>query len=77
MNVCATEALRQGLREHGGYVEGQNIAIEDRFGDVTALGTLSDDPVRLNVDVIVAGPSWPPSERPAQSRESARTSLIL
>ena len=24
----AEEAFRQGLREHGGYVEGQNIAIE-------------------------------------------------
>ena len=48
------EAFRQGLREHGGYVEGQNIAIEYRYGDLDGLAGLANDLVRLNVDVIVA-----------------------
>jgi putative ABC transport system substrate-binding protein len=36
-------------------VEGQNIAIEYRYGDADALQSLANDLVRLNVDVIVAG----------------------
>ncbi len=50
-----TEAFRQGLREQGGYVEGQNIAIEYRYGDLDGLRSAANDLVRLNVDVIVAG----------------------
>ena len=49
-----TEAFRRGLREHGGYVDGQNIAIEYRYGDLDQLAGLANDLVRLNVDVIVA-----------------------
>jgi ABC-type uncharacterized transport system substrate-binding protein len=55
MRLRTADALRQGLREHGHYVEGQNIAIEYRYGDVDALQSLANDLVRLNVDVIVAG----------------------
>jgi putative ABC transport system substrate-binding protein len=49
------EAFRQGLRELG-YVEGQNIAIEDRHaeGREHRLPDLAADLVRLKVDVIVA-----------------------
>ncbi len=49
------EAFSQGLREHG-YVEGENIAIEYRYGygDSDRLPSLANDLVRLNVDVILA-----------------------
>jgi putative ABC transport system substrate-binding protein len=49
------EAFRQGLRELG-YVEGQNIAIEDRHaeGREHRLPDLAADLVRLKVDVVVA-----------------------
>jgi putative tryptophan/tyrosine transport system substrate-binding protein len=49
------EAFRQGLR-HLGYIEGQNIAIESRFGEgkVDRLPDLAADMVHSNVDVIVA-----------------------
>jgi putative tryptophan/tyrosine transport system substrate-binding protein len=48
--VSVLEAFRRGLREHGEYVEGQNISIEFKSGDVNG----ANDLVRLNVDVIVA-----------------------
>src|SRR5262245_37943626 len=48
--ISVLDGFRQGLREHGEYVEGQNIAIEFRPGDVNG----ANDLVRLNVDVIVA-----------------------
>jgi len=46
----------QGLRE-GGYVEGQNIAIERRYADGNAalLATSAAELVRLKVDAILAG----------------------
>jgi putative ABC transport system substrate-binding protein len=49
------EALRQGLRELG-YVEGQNIVIEQRYagGVPNRLPPLAAELVRLKVDVIVA-----------------------
>src|SRR5262245_4200282 len=49
------DALRQGLRELG-YVEGQNIVFEDRFGDGTneSLPGLATELVHSNVDVLVA-----------------------
>jgi putative ABC transport system substrate-binding protein len=55
------EAFRQGLRELG-YVEGQNIAIEYRFAEnrPERLPALAAELVRLNVDVIVTGPSPAP-----------------
>jgi putative tryptophan/tyrosine transport system substrate-binding protein len=50
------KAFREGLRQLG-YVEGQNIIIEYRYGDgrPARLPELAADLVRLNVDVIVAG----------------------
>jgi len=50
------KAFREGLRQLG-YVEGQNIIIEYRYGDgrPARLPDLAADLVRLKVDVIVAG----------------------
>jgi len=50
------EALRQGLRDLG-WVEGQNIAYEDRFaeGRPDRLPDLAAELVRLKVDVVFAG----------------------
>ena len=48
-----TEAFRQGLRDLG-YVEGQNLAIESRFGTDDRLPDLAAELVRLKVDVIFA-----------------------
>jgi putative tryptophan/tyrosine transport system substrate-binding protein len=52
------EAFRQGLREFG-WVEGQNIVIEGRWaeGRLDRLPDLAAEMVRLNVDVIAAGPA--------------------
>jgi ABC-type uncharacterized transport system substrate-binding protein len=49
------EAFKQGLREHG-YVEGQNVVLELRFGEGKAekFPVLAAELVRLKVDVIVA-----------------------
>jgi putative ABC transport system substrate-binding protein len=49
------EAFRQGLRELG-YVEGQNLIIEDRYaeGSQERLRDLVAELVRLKMDVIVA-----------------------
>ncbi len=48
------EAFRQGLREQG-YVEGQNIVVERRFGDAKPerIAEMADELVRLKVEVIV------------------------
>src|SRR5437667_6346108 len=48
------EAFRQGLREHG-YVEGQNIVVERRFGEARPerIAEAAAELVRLKVDVIV------------------------
>src|SRR2546428_8545786 len=50
------EALRDGLRELG-YVEGQNIAFEQRWAEKNPhrYPELAAELVRLKVDVIVAG----------------------
>src|SRR3990172_2641395 len=61
------EAFRQGLRELG-YVEGQNIAIEYRFGEgrPERLPALAAELVRLKVDVIVtAAPAAPEAAQQA------------
>jgi putative tryptophan/tyrosine transport system substrate-binding protein len=52
------DALRQGLNELG-YLAGQNIAIEYRFaeGDFDRLPKLAAELVRLDVAIIVAGPT--------------------
>src|SRR6478735_6563854 len=50
-----TEAIRVALRELG-YIEGQNITIEYRYGQgrVAPLPELAADLVRLKVDIIIA-----------------------
>jgi putative tryptophan/tyrosine transport system substrate-binding protein len=52
----ATDPLRQGLRELG-WVEGQNIVIEERWaeGRVERQASNAAELVRLKVDVLVAG----------------------
>jgi len=47
-------AFTQGLREHG-YLEGQNIVVERRFGEAKPerISDLAAELVRLKVDVIV------------------------
>jgi putative tryptophan/tyrosine transport system substrate-binding protein len=54
------EGLRQGLRELG-YVEGQNIVIEDRYaeGKSERLPDLVAELVRLKVDVLLAAGGAP------------------
>lgn len=49
------ETFKEGLREHG-WVEGQNLVIEYRFGgeEYAHLRALAADLVRLKVDVIYA-----------------------
>jgi len=68
------EALRHGLRELG-YVEGRNIAIEQRFGEgkVERLSELVEELVRLNVDVIIA--ATPPAI--AAAKQATKTIPIV
>jgi ABC-type uncharacterized transport system substrate-binding protein len=49
-----TAAFTQGMREHG-YVDGQNVVVERRFGDNRAerISEIAAELVRLKVDVIV------------------------
>src|SRR6266550_7116759 len=49
------EAFKQGLRQHG-YVEGQNVVLELRFGEGKAeqFPVLAAELVRLKVNIIVA-----------------------
>jgi putative ABC transport system substrate-binding protein len=53
--VARLEGFQQGLRERG-YVEGKNIALEQRFDDdrEERLPALAAELVRLRVDIIVA-----------------------
>jgi putative ABC transport system substrate-binding protein len=48
--------LRLGLREHG-YIDGENVRVEHRFGEgkVERVPELIRELLRLDVDVIVAG----------------------
>jgi putative ABC transport system substrate-binding protein len=50
------EAFQQGLRERG-YVEGQNVVVEFRFGTIEQLSQLAEELVRLPVDLLVASAS--------------------
>ena len=52
----STDAFRQGLRDLG-YVEGQNIAVEWRwgYGSTKRFPEFAAEAVRLKVDLIVAG----------------------
>ena len=46
------DALHKGLRERG-YIEGQNLNIEYRFGTTDQLDALATELVRLEPDAIV------------------------
>lgn len=50
------EAFKQAMREQG-YVEGQHVVFEHRFGDLKAerISAVAAELVRLKVDVIVTG----------------------
>ena len=66
------EAFEQGLRELG-YVEGQNLVVERRYGpegQPDRLRELATELVRLNVDVIVATGTLTP-----HAAKSATTTL--
>ena len=67
------EAFREGLREYG-WIEGQNVAVEFRFGgdEYRRLRALADDLVRLKVDVIYAA-----SAPAAQAAKEATTTLPI
>ena len=49
-----TAAFTQGLREHG-YVDGQNVVVERRFGEAKPerIAEVAAELVRLKVNVIV------------------------
>ena len=68
------QAFRQGLREQG-YVEGQNIAIEYRYGEgrIERLPALAAELVRLKVDIIVTRGS----EAIRASRDATKTIPIV
>jgi putative tryptophan/tyrosine transport system substrate-binding protein len=67
------EAFRQGLRGLG-YVEGQNIALEERWaeGRYDRLPSLAAELVRLNVDIIVTT-----STQAAQACQQAARSIPI
>ena len=68
------DALRQGLREQG-YVEGQDIILERRYGRIGAepLSDVAAELVRSKVDVIVAATD----PATAAAREQTRTIPIV
>jgi ABC-type uncharacterized transport system substrate-binding protein len=73
--VSRHEAFRRGLREFG-YVEGQNITIEYRYGEGTyeRLPALAAELVRLKVDVIFAASS---PETDAARRATASIPIVF
>jgi putative ABC transport system substrate-binding protein len=68
-----TLGFYEGLRELG-YVDGQNIAIERRYGDwrVDRFGELSAELVQMNVDVMVAM-----STSPARAAKEATSTIPI
>ena len=73
--ISRHEAFRRGLREFG-YVEGQNITIEYRYGEGTyeRLPALAAELVRLKVDVIVAASA---PETDAARRATASIPIVF
>jgi putative tryptophan/tyrosine transport system substrate-binding protein len=74
------EAFQQGLRERG-YVEGKNIALEQRFDEdrEKRLPALAADLVRLRVDIIVAAATpavKAPNKRPQPFQSLSSTTQI-
>jgi putative ABC transport system substrate-binding protein len=71
------EAFRQGLRGLG-YVEGQNIALEERWaeGRFDRLPSLAAELVRLNVDIIMTT-STPGAQAGQQATKSIPIVLTL
>jgi putative ABC transport system substrate-binding protein len=66
------EAIRQGLRNLG-YIEGQNIVVENRYAEgVAEYPNLARELVRLKVDVIVV-----PSTPGAQAAKNATTTIPI
>ncbi len=75
-HTASLDAFRQGLHDLG-YTEGQNIAIERRYGEwkLDRLPELAAELVRLKVDVIVAWSTPPARRRSTIPRRSANRSL--
>jgi putative ABC transport system substrate-binding protein len=71
------EAFRQGLRGLG-YIEGQNIALEERWaeGRLDRLPSLAAELVRLNIDIIVTA-STPAAQAAQQATKSIPIVLTL
>jgi putative ABC transport system substrate-binding protein len=69
------ETFLEGLRDLG-YVEGQNLAFEHRYGEWSPerLGDLAAELVQLNVDVILA-PGTPPAL--AAQRATTRIPIVF
>ena len=69
-SAYALAAFHQGLKQ-GGYVEGQNVAIEYRWarGDYGQLPALAAELVKLRVNVL-AGAGGDPSARAAKAATS-------
>jgi putative ABC transport system substrate-binding protein len=75
--VHLLEAFRRGLKE-GGFVEGQNVAIEFRWarGDYNKLPALAADLVSRRVNVLTAVGGDPPRAR-GGTREALSYRLSL
>jgi putative ABC transport system substrate-binding protein len=73
--VSRYEAFRRGLREFG-YVEGQNIAIEYRYGEgkYERLPALAAELIRLEVNVIVVSST---AETDAAKRATASIPIVF
>jgi len=69
-------AFRQGLHDHG-YVEGINVAIEDRYADGAEdrLPGLAAELVRLGVDVLVSGSTLAVAR--AAKQATASTPIVM